>query len=66
LSANHNRQLLLGGGQSAPGNAGKYLSSREKDDLLACMTVDKVQVISQDEFVHDFIKKMGKKPKLVP
>ena len=26
LSTNHNRQLLLGGGQSAPGNAGKYLS----------------------------------------
>jgi hypothetical protein len=26
LNMNHNRQLLLGGGQSAPGNAGKYLS----------------------------------------
>jgi hypothetical protein len=27
LTMNHNRQLLLGGGQSAPGNAGKYLSN---------------------------------------
>ena len=64
LSINQNRQLLLGGGQAAPGNAGKYLSNREKTDLQACLDVDKIYVISQDEFVKEYIRKMGKKPKM--
>ena len=54
----------MGGGQSAPGNAGKYLSNREKTDLLSCLNVEKMYVISKDEYIKEFIRKMGKPPKI--
>jgi hypothetical protein len=51
LNMNHNRQLLLGGGQSALGNAGKYLSNKEQDHLKDCLTVEPVDIIDEDEYV---------------
>ena len=57
LSMKHNRQLLLGGGQSATGNAGKYLSNKEQEDLQDCLTIEPLEIIGEDDYVENYRQK---------
>jgi hypothetical protein len=64
LSMNQNRQLLLGGGQAAPGNAGSYLSSQEKADLQDCLAISSIDVLTEQEFITMYKRRFGKEPNL--
>jgi len=64
LSMNQNRQLLLGGGQAAPGDAGIYLSSQEKADLHDCLAISSIDVLTEQEFITMYKRQFGKEPNL--